>query len=806
MQNKDLSIFHEQQPPSCEMNVDVSNCISLCRLATALRYYSLLDIIQNKQHQEILIHFMKEVYTQILDDYNHLLAFHNTQIQQINTYLIQQKQFKSCDSMNNCAYTSRHHQSSTNNNNKISTDPTLHFYKQTMDSLHFYCFHLFHSGLRVLSNDEIEQKESESNENESYFDAAFSRIKTEISQRYNATKTFDRFQSNSNSKFSIKFEGDDNANDTQDNDDYIEEEQTSLDKLYSFLKSNNISDTDIAKLNEFITQLEYDTESIFIDVEDIGNLQININNEELVNKIISFNKALNSSKSFSVGLRFYYWPYYKDVIELEVKSYAGLNDHSGYDVCDLYIGKNSAASSFKEEFFTNYKYLNIENYNNVMIKVNLYKNTHKVKSTKSFKHRCSPQHYDVPTGKILGEENLMSLILYTDFTKESARFSATFRKLDVFETLLSVKHRNSKYWWWAKTLRETVEIFGCSRGNSDDDHGGEDDGGKSGLFGPYFTGLSVVLNVPSFQIRLCSPTSTSCQITVALKFSGKAGMILQLNNPSIKSDRFRYALRGFNCSWISRYKAEDERLFCGGYAPIDIESVRIIDTDKNFGIFIKSLALLDGMINGAFVEFVDIKNINISLLYRLVEFVLHREKGDNKIQFDDYIIESFNIFRQNKQEIFLDYYNLSRLDNTKNTKMRDLIMNDFETHKGKEADTKYLREESDLSNVIKSDFFSIFSNVKTIRISTQVEWTISLLALLNVIKSTNVENVIIKVCASRPRDNPTTWLKRLKLSSAFPSIVKKYNDAGFDIDLRDTTASYCKGHVESYECTIARDA
>merc|ERR1712152_126053 len=100
--------------------------------------------------------------------------------------------------------------------------------------------------------------------------------------------------------------------------------------------------------------------------------------------------------------------------------------------------------------------------------------------------------------------------------------------------------------------------------------------------GSYYCGMSVVLNIPEFNIFLCSPTSTSKQIEVAIKFSGDHGVVLQLDNPPFSHG----ALYGFNCSWISRYKEEDERLFFGGYRRIKIESVRKRSTKQNFKTFI----------------------------------------------------------------------------------------------------------------------------------------------------------------------------------------------------------------------------
>ena len=51
------------------------------------------------------------------------------------------------------------------------------------------------------------------------------------------------------------------------------------------------------------------------------------------------------------------------------------------------------------------------------------------------------------------------------------------------------------------------------------------------------------------------PLSTSIYCEVALKFSGEAGMILQLDNARGDCQM----LKGMDVSWISRYREEDER-------------------------------------------------------------------------------------------------------------------------------------------------------------------------------------------------------------------------------------------------------
>ncbi len=235
----------------------------------------------------------------------------------------------------------------------------------------------------------------------------------------------------------------------------------------------------------------------------------------------------------------------KDIPEKEQIS--GLNEHDGYDICDLYVQQRY--STLKEEV-SNYKYLNMKQYQElVVIKANSYVNAKITKQTKPFKAiYITKLHYGIDReNTTLGYKNLVCLILYTDFSELSGDFSSSFRKKSVFEPISDTRRRNSKYWWWSKILRETVELFGRCRDEEDT---------NSGFSGPFYTGMSVVMALPEFNIFLCSPTSTSMQIEVALKFGGSNGMVIQLNN---KSSGKYDTLRGFDVSWVSRYPEEDER-------------------------------------------------------------------------------------------------------------------------------------------------------------------------------------------------------------------------------------------------------
>ncbi len=114
-------------------------------------------------------------------------------------------------------------------------------------------------------------------------------------------------------------------------------------------------------------------------------------------------------------------------------------------------------------------------------------------------------------------------------------------------------------------MRETVEVYGQSN--------------KRGNNGPFYSGLSVVLIIPQFCIRLNAPTSTTKQIEVSMRFEGSNGCIIQLNNNGSYVDKVY--LNSFSCSFLSQYPEEAEYLYCGGAYRNKIESIRNLNTKQN---------------------------------------------------------------------------------------------------------------------------------------------------------------------------------------------------------------------------------
>ena len=107
---------------------------------------------------------------------------------------------------------------------------------------------------------------------------------------------------------------------------------------------------------------------------------------------------------------------------------------------------------------------------------------------------------------------MISIILYTDFTLLSSKFTSTFRKTGPFEPIQAIIQRNRSYYWMSRFLKETEQVYGQyhSFGN----------GVLDPLRGPFYCGMSMIMKMPQFSMKLLSPTSTTVQISVACRGRG----------------------------------------------------------------------------------------------------------------------------------------------------------------------------------------------------------------------------------------------------------------------------------------------
>ena len=197
----------------------------------------------------------------------------------------------------------------------------------------------------------------------------------------------------------------------------------------------------------------------------------------------------------------------------------------------------------------NYPHINIKQYEReILPKAKAYRATQLVKKMKCWaiynKYGKDPMPWGFKEGAIISVKRLISIILYTDYTDHSSQFTATFRKNNLFEPIQSTKRRHRNFYWMSRLLKETIRAWGAT-----------DRRMMRPLRGPFFCGMSMLMKMPEFRIRLISPTSTSCHIEVAVKFSGESGIVIEMNNNvGLAKQTF-----GMDVSWLSRFKEEDER-------------------------------------------------------------------------------------------------------------------------------------------------------------------------------------------------------------------------------------------------------
>jgi len=453
---------------------------------------------------------------------------------------------------------------------------------------------------------------SEQNEAETDEDAAvgqqLSRLQNYVRQRAHLTDSFERISaSKTSSKFMIPVLSTNNSSG----------DATFLDELHNHVINEQTPIEMLQQLFNFLKSEEYETDTLKSDIafNGNGNIALHLNHKQCIHSIAQFIKATAAKEStFSLGFRFYYWPYYKERDALSADEqiiYGHTNnkhDHSGLKVHQLFV--SNKYNSFKNEI-SNYSLLTKVQYENAIAKVKKFMDSEQVRQNRAGyfeeghgwqqKEGTGFLHYGIEIGAMLQSCHILALVLYTDHSKLCTAFSSSFRKLYAFETLKSVKQRNACYYWMSRHLRELVEIFGhCSNGDWDANNGIF----ANKLRGPFYCGMNVKLSIPSFAMRLNSPSSTSREITVAMKFSGETGVLLTFDNPSGDSSsslvnvQYKY-LRGWSCAWISRFKEEEEVLFFGGFHRIKLVDLWLIETNEHFRSFVKAIFYLDAMLTGA---------------------------------------------------------------------------------------------------------------------------------------------------------------------------------------------------------------
>eukprot|EP01083_Nonionella_stella_P070504 188677_1 len=156
-----------------------------------------------------------------------------------------------------------------------------------------------------------------------------------------------------------------------------------------------------------------------------------------------------------------------------------------------------------------------------------------------------------------------------------------------------------KYFFFSKFLSEAVSEFGLNgKGKWSKDINNNNKWIGTGEPGPFFCGISVIMHFPQFAIYLSGPCSTTKQEEIACNFAGETGIIIKLQN-----DTFMTKLLGrfFDCSFISNYVEEDERLWINTGVKLRMQTIKMVKSGNNYKQFFHAFYCLDALLSSEFM-------------------------------------------------------------------------------------------------------------------------------------------------------------------------------------------------------------
>eukprot|EP01084_Bolivina_argentea_P094189 169317_1 len=432
----DLKIFEDIKTQCNESDVQiVSNCSFLERLTIGLKHYYAIINDAKESKQKYFMQFCDEIYLHhLLDDFAHFTKQHgsNEQLIQIEKELQKTYGFEACNIFQ-CNKMKRHYRKREDSNH---TDNNFGFYCDFYDKIHYHLFHLFDTALRTNINKNITHNINNDNIfvcSDKIFEKRSDLIRTKRKQ-YGLNS--ERFKQRNN-KYNLYI------SDTPSKPEIYT--YTLLDKIFEIIEQK-----EAIRFMEYIHTNEYDSDAVKYDLpvnndNSHSNIGTIFHNKQNMNAIINYIKFVElSSKSFSTGLVFYYWDYYKHLSQDEVeKENVWCNSrHNGYSIKDLFV--LPYYSSLKNEILSS-GFITIQQWDgNISLKAIKYYQCNKVKNIKA-SYRVTINNHGIKQGDSLKMDHILCIIIYCDWTDLQSDFSNTFR-ISQFETMKALKKCNSKYY------------------------------------------------------------------------------------------------------------------------------------------------------------------------------------------------------------------------------------------------------------------------------------------------------------------------------------------------------------------------
>ena len=296
-----------------------------------------------------------------------------------------------------------------------------------------------------------------------------------------------------------------------------------MDELIEEIQRQSPNDTAVFvdALIQYLTGEEFDSDGLVIDFENqhqsnvLSTLkEITPDKHNLIDLVYSIGhrfsyKARVHDYEYSEGIRFWYWPYYKNIEEEEnivweeTSGAHRCESNPGYKIKDWFIP--AVWNNLKEEaLFNEICAFAIQSYNMTLnkakLKLNEWKTDPEARQLVCIDICNLYRAYGVAIGDEANISHILSLLFYTNFTQHCYEFSKTFRRAYAFESDRKLKQRHAQVANWSRHLRELVECFG-------------EETNKCPEISKFYHGVSTEMIFKGTVTRLCGPLSTTLGIS-----------------------------------------------------------------------------------------------------------------------------------------------------------------------------------------------------------------------------------------------------------------------------------------------------
>ena len=250
----------------------------------------------------------------------------------------------------------------------------------------------------------------------------------------------------------------------------------------------------ISAFSSYLLHHHYDSESIILDLESDSNFKSNLSLSTKFYQICSrviVEKQIKSAL-YSPGYRYFYWSFYKNNVNERELLWGKVtyDENVGYVLKEWYFEKKY--DNLKDELMNNV----ISTFTKYQFDETLFKSKQKldawIQDEEVEDLVCNrslwAKRYGIKKGAPISLEHILSILCYTNFSKQCYLFSSTYRKIGEYESDQDLKRRHREFANWGRLIRETVECFGILMQHSSID--------------TFYHGVSDTLIFDSTSIRL----------------------------------------------------------------------------------------------------------------------------------------------------------------------------------------------------------------------------------------------------------------------------------------------------------------